>query len=70
MTDRFYCLTVVLDKDIRDDDCEQIINAIQMIKHVLEVKGNISNPEIYTIRTRLRYEIGEKLFNVLNGDKK
>jgi hypothetical protein len=66
MTDRFYALTVVLEKDIREDDAEQIIDAIKMIKHVLNVKGNVSNPDIWTIETRLRHEIGMKLFDVLN----
>ena len=34
MTDRFKGLTVVLDRDIREDDAEYIIKTISMIKGV------------------------------------
>jgi hypothetical protein len=34
MTDRYNSLTVVLDRDIREDDAEHILNAIRMIKGV------------------------------------
>lgn len=70
MTDRFYALTVALEKDIREDDAEQIINAISMIKNVLDVKGNVSHPDIWTAEMRIRHEIGKKLFKVLNEQDK
>lgn len=69
MTDRFYSLTVVLEKDIREDDAESIIKAILMIKKVLSVKGNVSNPATYTAETRARHELISKLFNVLKENK-
>jgi hypothetical protein len=65
MTDRYYALTVVLEKDIRKDDAEQIINAIRMIKYVLDVKGNVSNPDTWMAESRAKREIGDKLFNVI-----
>jgi len=42
MTDRYCAPTVVLDKDIRSDDAEAIINAIKMVKHVLDVKPQVT----------------------------
>jgi hypothetical protein len=65
MTDRYYSLTVALEKDMRDDDAEPIINAIKMIRGVLEVKGNISGLEMWTAEERCRREIGEKLLKVV-----
>jgi len=65
MTDRYYALTVVLEKDMRDDDAESIINAIGMIKGVLSVKGNISNPETWVAEERARIDLGQKLLKVV-----
>jgi hypothetical protein len=45
MTDRYFSLLVALERDIREDDCEDIINAIGMIRGVLKVSGNVSSPE-------------------------
>jgi len=66
MTDRFYALTVILEKDIREDDAEQIINAIRMIKYVLDVKGIVSDPVTYMAQARERRDIGERLFKILH----
>ncbi len=65
MTDRYYALTVILEKDIRDDDASRMIEAIQMIKGVQEVKPLISNPSIYMAQERARRELGDKLWKVL-----
>lgn len=70
MTDRYYALTVVLDKDIRDDDCESIINAIKMIKHVLDVKGQVASPETWMAENRALNEMRMKLWEVLNPKSK
>lgn len=66
MTDRYYALTVVLDKDIRSDDCESIINAIKMMKRVIDVKGNVSTPESWMAESRALHETRMKLWEVLN----
>ncbi len=69
MTDRFSTLTVVLKKNIRDDDAEPIINAIKMIKNVLSVKSNVSNHAEYMAEERVRRELGEKLWEVIYPKK-
>lgn len=66
MTDTYYALTVILERDIRSDDAQQIIDAIRMIKFVLDVKGNVSSPETYMAQARERREIGERLFKILH----
>jgi hypothetical protein len=58
MTDRIQHLTVCLDKDYRDDDCECIVNAIRMIKGVRDVKlGDPVNYSDYVARRRVRLEV-------------
>ncbi len=65
MTDRIYALTVVLDKDYRDDDVEAITNAIKMIRGVLKVTNHIATSETYMAQERARRELTEKLWGVL-----
>jgi len=65
MTDRYHSLTVVLEHDIRDDDAEPLINAIKMLHGVLSVKGNVSSFEVHTATERARFELGQKLWEVI-----
>jgi len=66
MTDRYYALTVILDKDMLDVHCESIINAIKMIKHVLDVKGNVASPDTWMAESRALHETRMKLWEVIN----
>lgn len=65
MTDRYNALIVALDKDIRDDDCETIINAIKMIKGVKDVQGNTVDADSFVAESRARQNVTEKLFKVI-----
>ena len=65
MTDRINLLSVVLSKDIRDDDCEAIINAIKMVKGVLSVTPHVVDHADHIAQQRVRHELGEKLWAVL-----
>lgn len=65
MTDRFNSLTVVLAKDIRDDDAEPIMKAIGLIKGVISVKGRVVASADYVAQQRVRHELSEKLWAVL-----
>jgi hypothetical protein len=70
MTDRLKGLTVAFEKDIRDDDAESIIQAIKMIKGVLEVKAvPFGNHSDWIERTRIRDELTAKLWKVLKDDR-
>ena len=68
MTDRFDSLTVVLDKDIREDDAVLILNAISMIKGVAIVGGNISDPQSYVAEQRVRRDLEKKLWEALHSN--
>lgn len=65
MTDRYHSLTVVLEKDIRDDDAESLLTAIKMIKGVMSVEPFISDVESHMAETRARRELGNKIWEVL-----
>lgn len=65
MTDRYYALTVILEKDYRDDDAEPILQAIKMIKGVQNVKAHISDPSTWMAEERARVELGKKLLEIV-----
>lgn len=66
MTDRIKALTVVLEEDYRDDDVENIITAILMVRGVLDVTDRyIDSIEDHIAYSRVRRELGEKLIRVL-----
>jgi len=65
MTDRYHSLTVVLEKDTRDDDSECIIKAIQTIKGVLSVKPHVADLNTNMAEDRAKRDLGKKLWEVL-----
>lgn len=69
MTDRFNTITVVLEKEMRDDDAEATLAAIRQIRGVLDAKGNVSDMTEWMAETRARRELGEKLLAILYSRK-
>lgn len=65
MTDRVKGFTVTLDKDIRIDDVEVILNAIAMIKHVAHVEPSISTSDDHFAQQRLRWELRDKFYDFM-----
>jgi hypothetical protein len=65
MTDRLKGVIVTFKEDIRVDDAEAVINAIQMVKGVLSVKPLVSNYDQHIAEQRVRMDLHEKLFNVI-----
>lgn len=65
MTDRIKGLTVVLDRDIRDDDCQAIIDAVSMIRGVLRVEKHVMTGSDYMVREQVRHELEQKLLDAL-----
>lgn len=58
MTDRTNALLVVLEKDIRIDDAQVLVDAIKMLRGVLDVECNIPDPLIEPIiRMRVLAEV-------------
>lgn len=65
MSDRYKGLTVVLEGPIKDEDAESIISAISMIKGVIKVVPEIHSGTDYIVRTQIKREIQEKLYEVV-----
>ena len=65
MTDIYNSLTVALEDDIRSDDAEQLINAIQLCTGVLSVTGNIVDINAFTAAARVKAHLRGKLMEML-----
>ena len=64
MTDRIKGLTVTLDQDYRDDDVEEIVNAIAMIRGVAHVALHVTDVDDHMARQRVRHEISADLITL------
>lgn len=67
MTDRVHSLTVILEKDTRDDDVECWVSAIRMLKGVISVQKNISDIDYHVAEQRAKQEIRSKLFDIIKS---
>lgn len=72
MSDRTRVLTVLLDDDYRIDDIGPLLNAIGMLKGIIDVKPNVSNLETYTAYSKARIDLESLVFKALREalDKK
>lgn len=64
MTDRVKGLFVTLDKDIRVDDVQHIVDAIKMMRHVADVQNEVVDFQDYYARSRVAYKVREKLYKL------
>ncbi len=62
MTDRIKGLTVSLSYDIRDDDCQPIINAIRMIKGIEDVEMHVTDVHDWIARKHVKSELRDIVF--------
>jgi hypothetical protein len=69
VTDRHCGYTVVLDREVREDDSEHIINAIKMIRGVLDVTPVVSDVEHHIARRHTLQEMRKKLWDALEDDR-
>jgi len=74
MTDHTISLLVTLDVAYRTDDAESIINAIKMIKGVLDVRVNIldscTSMEKFSLRQQLKNEMFRKIHDFFEMENK
>ena len=64
MTDRVKGLAVVLDRDYRDDDVQVIVDAIKMIKGVLNVNPSITTGEDWMNRSKITLDVQRRLVDL------
>jgi hypothetical protein len=67
MSDRYNSLIVYLEKDLKDEDAEPLIEAIKQFRGVLGVQPNVSDMLTHLAEERARRELIDKLWKVLNG---
>lgn len=65
MTERYNALVVSLDRDIRQDDAEHIINAIAMLKGVNGVTPNSVDPDTFSNQLRITKTVTDSLYEVI-----
>ena len=65
MTDRHSGYIVTLHQDTREDDAQATIDAINMIKGVLNVQPITTTTEIHLARATERHALREKIFTLL-----
>lgn len=65
MTDRIVGYTITLDKDMREDDAENILSAICMLKGVLSVTPTKGDPMGQMIAQRVKREVITALLALL-----
>jgi len=69
MSDRYNYLIVVLEKDLKDEDAQPLLEAIKCLRGVLSVTPNISDSDAWAAEERVRRELTEKLWRVLREEK-
>jgi hypothetical protein len=70
MTDRYKGFLITLEKEIRSDDAESIINAIRMIKGVYQVKPYINKGEDWMMYEKGVMDTKEELFKFIRKQVK
>jgi hypothetical protein len=66
MTARYNALVVVLEKDMREDDAEGLIEAIKRMRGVLSVKGQVTTIDSHVAEDRARHDLGSKILAVIH----
>lgn len=62
MTDRIRTLTVLLDRDIRTDDVEPLVAAIEHLKGVRKVElGPVTHPNEWAIKHALLMDLQSRI---------
>lgn len=65
MTDRVKGFTVTLEKDIRIDDVQVIMQSIRMIRGVADVEASITTMDDHMNRQMIKAELRNKIFEIL-----
>jgi hypothetical protein len=66
MTDRIRTIVVVLDRDMRDDDIESVVQAIRMTRFVAKVEtGPVVDMPNYEARSIVFRAVKKRLWNCL-----
>jgi len=67
VTDRHAGYVVTLAKDVREDDAEEILTALRMVKGVLSVEPIIADFKLHMAEERVRAEYRSKLIEFVRS---
>jgi len=70
VTDRFHSLVVVLEKDMRDDDAQPLMDCITQLRGVLSVSGVVADHDSHMAQERARLEYYKALRAVIFPEAK
>ncbi len=66
MTDRIKGFTVALSQDLRDDDCQPIVDAINMIRGVESVTPLVTSSDDWLARQNVKAQIREHIIKLVD----
>jgi hypothetical protein len=66
MTDRIKGFTVTLSNDIREDDFQEIVNAVKMIRGVCHIEPSIVTTHDHMNRVRIKTELLGDIYKLMN----
>jgi hypothetical protein len=69
MSDRYNSLIVFLEKDLKDEDAEPLIEAIKQFRGVLSVQPNVSNMLSILAEDRAKADLREKIWELLRSER-
>lgn len=65
MTERLKGFVVALESDMREDDAEQLKQALALMRGVLKVEPIMANSNDWIVEQRVRTELGDQIMGVL-----
>jgi len=68
MTDRVKGFTVTLKEDIREDDFQDVIKAVELIKGVIHVEPLLVTVDDHVVKQRIKLKMIQKILKMLNDD--
>ncbi len=67
MSDRICGLSVTLEREIREDDIQPLLTAIQQMRGVAKVEMQVANSDHYFAKESAKFELRQKVVKALEG---
>lgn len=68
MSDRHHSYTVVLEHVLKDEDSDEVIQAIKMVKGVADVVPHVADGGFYIAREQAKSDLRRKMWKVIQGE--
>lgn len=65
MSSKINSITIVFKNDISEEYCNRLIEAFSLYAGIQSIDRNITDHNLYVAESRVRNELGEKLWEVL-----